>query len=146
MRASYWMIGLLALLVYSGNAHAFDCLPSATAVRQQHPKAWPSWTLRAPGHEGTRCWYDATRSTAHDHQNEAVLEHPKAEMRGAVAPPQEIRESGRRFPPEAMDAVSAPRPDPMASFADRFSAAYGHNFNTDSRPALDGINGIYRQQ
>ncbi len=40
------------------------CLPSASAVRQNYPGAWPSWTLRAPGHENTRCWYPATRTTA----------------------------------------------------------------------------------
>ena len=45
-----------------------SCLPSASAVRQNHPGGWPSWTLRAPGHEGTRCWYAATRDTAHDNQ------------------------------------------------------------------------------
>jgi len=44
------------------------CLPSASAVRQNHPGAWPSWTLRAPGHENTICWYAATRTTAHDHR------------------------------------------------------------------------------
>lgn len=43
------------------------CLPSASAVRQNHPGAWPSWTLRAPGHENTRCWYAATPTTAHHH-------------------------------------------------------------------------------
>jgi hypothetical protein len=41
------------------------CLPSAEAVRQSHPGAWPSWTLRAPGHENTKCWYPATPTTAH---------------------------------------------------------------------------------
>jgi hypothetical protein len=41
------------------------CLPSASAVRENHPGAWPSWTLRAPGHEGTRCWYATTRMTSH---------------------------------------------------------------------------------
>jgi hypothetical protein len=41
------------------------CLPSASAVRQNHPGAWPSWTLRAPGHENTICWYASTRTTAH---------------------------------------------------------------------------------
>jgi hypothetical protein len=47
--------------------HAATCFPSASAVRQGHPKEWPSWTLRAPGHEGTKCWYAATRATARDH-------------------------------------------------------------------------------
>jgi len=41
-----------------------SCLPSASAVRQNHPGAWPSWTLRAPGHEGTTCWYPTKRTTA----------------------------------------------------------------------------------
>jgi hypothetical protein len=44
------------------------CLPSASAVKQNQPEAWPSWTLRAPGHQGIKCWYAATRTTAHDHR------------------------------------------------------------------------------
>jgi hypothetical protein len=47
---------------------ASTCFPSASAVRENRPGAWPSWTLRAPGHEGTRCWYAATRATTHDHR------------------------------------------------------------------------------
>jgi hypothetical protein len=43
------------------------CFGSASAVRQHHPEAWPSWTLRARGHEGTKCWYPTTRTLAHDH-------------------------------------------------------------------------------
>jgi hypothetical protein len=43
------------------------CLPSASAVQQNYPGAWPSWTLRAPGHENTRCWYPAMRTTSHHH-------------------------------------------------------------------------------
>jgi hypothetical protein len=46
---------------------ASTCLPSASAVRENHPGAWPSWTLRAPGHEGRRCWYPAQRTLARDH-------------------------------------------------------------------------------
>lgn len=38
------------------------CLPSLLAVRQSYPDARPSWTLRASGHEGTRCWYPAART------------------------------------------------------------------------------------
>jgi hypothetical protein len=43
------------------------CFASASAVRQDHPDAWPSWTLRALGHEGTKCWYPTARTLAHDH-------------------------------------------------------------------------------
>jgi hypothetical protein len=45
------------------------CFPSASAVREKHPGGWPSWTMRAPGHEGTKCWYAAARTTAHDHRS-----------------------------------------------------------------------------
>src|SRR5215472_1376092 len=43
------------------------CYASASAVRQDHPEEWPSWTLRALGHEGTKCWYPTTRTLAHAH-------------------------------------------------------------------------------
>ena len=57
---------------FAASVPASTCFPSASAVRQDHPGAWPSWTLRASGHEGTRCWYAATRTTAHDHQSEIM--------------------------------------------------------------------------
>ena len=63
---------LLALLVFLTDADALSCFPSAAAVRQESPQAWPSWTLRAPGHEGTKCWYASMRSTAPDHQTQKV--------------------------------------------------------------------------
>ena len=50
------------------------CLPSASAVRQTFPEARPSWTMWAPGHEGTQCWY-ATRPRL------------AARLRAASAPP-----------------------------------------------------------
>jgi hypothetical protein len=40
------------------NQHV-SCLPSASAVLRNHPGGRPTWTMRAPGHEGTQCWYDA---------------------------------------------------------------------------------------
>jgi hypothetical protein len=52
---------------FAPSQDASTCFPSASAVRQSYPGRWPSWTLRAPGHEGTRCWYAATRATARDH-------------------------------------------------------------------------------
>jgi hypothetical protein len=52
------------------------CFPSASAVRQDHPEAWPSWTLRAPGHEGTRCWHATTRAAVDGHRSEMM---PKKE-------------------------------------------------------------------
>jgi hypothetical protein len=40
----------------AASAHDPSCFPSASAVLQNHPGSSPSWTLRAPGHEGTKCW------------------------------------------------------------------------------------------
>jgi hypothetical protein len=57
---------------FPASGHDPTCFPSASAVRQNHPGGWPSWTLRAPGHEGTKCWYAAARTTAHDHQSAMV--------------------------------------------------------------------------
>jgi hypothetical protein len=51
------------------NRDASTCFSSASAVRRNYPEARPSWTLRAPGHEGTRCWYPRNR-TAPDTRNE----------------------------------------------------------------------------
>jgi hypothetical protein len=51
----------------TSRVHTSTCLPSASAVRQDNAGAWPSWTLRALGHEGTKCWYAGTRATAHNH-------------------------------------------------------------------------------
>jgi hypothetical protein len=41
----------------AGSGYDSMCYQSASDVRQNHPGSWPSWTLRTPGHEGTRCWY-----------------------------------------------------------------------------------------
>ena len=52
------------------SGHDVSCFPSASAVLQKHPGVWPSWTLKAPGHEGTICWYASARPRARDHQSE----------------------------------------------------------------------------
>jgi hypothetical protein len=58
---------LLAVFVGVSRSQALDCLPTADAVKQQYPGSWPSWTSRAPGHAAERCWYPASRTTAHQH-------------------------------------------------------------------------------
>jgi hypothetical protein len=55
---------------FASSGHDSTCFPSASAARLEHPGGWPSWTLRSPGHQGVRCWYVATRTTAHDHSSE----------------------------------------------------------------------------
>ena len=53
------------------SAHDPSCLPSALAVLQNRPGGLPSWTLRAPGHEGTKCWHAAARPGGSDHRPKA---------------------------------------------------------------------------
>ena len=60
------------------------CLQSASDVRQNSPGAWPSWTLRALGHEGTRCWYAATRFKAHHHRSEMRRKETALEFPGGL--------------------------------------------------------------
>jgi hypothetical protein len=45
----------------AASSHDVSCFPSASAVLQKHPGVWPSWTMKAPGREGTLCWYASTR-------------------------------------------------------------------------------------
>jgi hypothetical protein len=53
------------------DGHDVSCFPSASAVVQNHPGGWPIWTFRAPGHEGTICWYAAARPRGSDHRSRA---------------------------------------------------------------------------
>ena len=51
----------------ASGGHDASCFPSASAVLQNYLGGWPTWTLRAPGHEGTMCWYAGVRPRGSDH-------------------------------------------------------------------------------
>jgi hypothetical protein len=53
------------------SGHDASCFPSASAVLHNHPGGWPTWTMRAPGHEGTMCWYAAAGPRGSDHRPRA---------------------------------------------------------------------------
>jgi hypothetical protein len=55
----------------AASGHDASCFPSASAVLQNHPAASPTWTLRAPGHEGTQCWRVAAPRNGSDHRPSA---------------------------------------------------------------------------
>ena len=80
----------------AASRHDASCFPSASAVAQNYPGGWPTWTLRAPGHEGTVCWFAAARPRGSDHL-------PKvSEPRGEKTPGKEIvgtTENGLPAPP-----------------------------------------------
>jgi hypothetical protein len=73
----------------AANQHDASCFPSASAVLRNHPGGRPTWTLRAPGHEGTQCWYAAGRPRASDHRTEIM---PSKEIVGTT-------QSGLSTPP-----------------------------------------------
>jgi hypothetical protein len=56
----------------AASGHDASCFPSASAVLQNHPGAWPSWTQKAPGHEGTLCWHAAARPSGNGHRSETT--------------------------------------------------------------------------
>jgi hypothetical protein len=129
-----------ALVLFASFAGASSCLPSASAVRQEHPGSWPSWTLRAPGYEGTKCWYPTTRPD----QNETA---------GQLSPPKTahvVRPSDPNTPDGS--SLSAPAttngfgwsretlvpqdlaiPSPEGSlFSERFDAVFDESFFSHS--------------
>jgi hypothetical protein len=116
------LLAAFAMFTSIPRGHAFDCFASAEAVRQANPNAWPSWTLRAPGHEGSKCWYASTRAAAHDHPNPPVHRNPvmpRTEGVGAKEESEQEVETSSLAPP---DGLRAPNADSGPSFDDRFSA------------------------
>jgi hypothetical protein len=133
-KALRWLVGASAILV-SSQGYAFPCFSSADEVRQENPGAWPSWTLRAPGHEGTKCWYATTRAAAHDHQTPVMA---KTDHAGAKENFERDSEVTGLAP--HTDAV-APSPAPGSSFADRFSAMPSET-STDLQLVIDLFRGV----
>jgi hypothetical protein len=56
----------------AASEHDASCFASASAVLQNHPGAWPTWTLKVTGHEGSMCWYAAARPRGSDHRRERM--------------------------------------------------------------------------
>jgi hypothetical protein len=102
-----------ASMIFAGsNANASVCLPSAEAVKQQDPAAWPSWTLRAPGFEGTKCWYATTRGTAHDHRAVPSRETASAAIKARPEPEPVSAVISKPPKREPVSAVISERPQP----------------------------------
>src|SRR5262249_27989939 len=73
-----------------------SCFPSASAVLQNHPGGWPTWTLKAPGHEGTQCWYAAARPRTSDHRPRASDARSETMVRRELVG---VTENGLSAPP-----------------------------------------------
>jgi hypothetical protein len=68
-------------LVSAASGHDRSCFPLASASLGHHQGASRSWTLNAPGHEGTMCWYASARPRARDHRSEIA---PRQEIIGTT--------------------------------------------------------------
>jgi hypothetical protein len=124
-----------SMVFASSNANAAACLPSAEAVKQQDPAAWPSWTLRAPGFEGTKCWYATTRGTAHDHRTVPSRETASAAIKARPEPePVSTVISARPQPlPQPVSAVISKPPEPeVTGSATKFERVVTSMANLDS--------------
>jgi hypothetical protein len=55
----------------AASGHDASCFLSASAVLENRPGGSPTWTMRAPGHEGTLCWHAAARPSGSDHRASA---------------------------------------------------------------------------
>jgi hypothetical protein len=141
-----------ALVLFATLVEASSCLPSASAVRQEHPGSWPSWTLRAPGHEGTKCWYPATNAAGHDHQIETTQQtSPASAVR--INPPT-MRDRALSAPAAARNGIGRSRetlsPQDVAIlspegslFTERFEALFDESFfgsPADDQWAIERLN------
>jgi hypothetical protein len=73
-----------ASVLFASSAAASPCLPSASAVRQEYPGSWPSWTLRASGNEGVKCWYPSSSVAARDRQTDMARPLGASQTAGAA--------------------------------------------------------------
>jgi hypothetical protein len=87
----------------AGSGYDASCFPSASIVVQHRQGAWPSWTLKAPGHEGTMCWYASARPRHRDHRSEIMPRRERVGMteKGPLAP-------APRFAPPVLSYSRAP--------------------------------------
>jgi hypothetical protein len=127
---------------------ASPCLTSASSMRQEHPGAWPSWTLRVRGHEGEKCWYPATHATAHNHSYKTALKKGPLERRNLQStferkiPNRSLSISFAEVSPldwpltpsaTRSDTTPNPRTSPEASsFADRFAGIFRQDVHRPS--------------
>jgi hypothetical protein len=123
---------------------ASPCLSSASAVRQEYPGAWPSWTLRLRGHDGAKCWYPATRATAHHHDYVRISNKDpigRGEIRATKERPMQngslstlmTKQLGWSPRSTVTEVSAAPAPE-KASFAERFAAVFDKN--PDNRTSI----------
>ena len=134
-----WLIATSAMFG-SSQASAFTCFSSADEVRHENPGAWPSWTLRAPGHEGTKCWYASTRAAAHDHQTPVTARAEHAGSKEDLERDGEVTGLATHS-----DTVEAPGPVPGSPFDDRFSAmpsGTSTDFGSKLQQVIDLFRGV----
>lgn len=145
-----------ASVLFASSAAASPCLPSASAVRQEYPGSWPSWTLRASGNEGVKCWYPSISVAARDRQTDMARPLGASQAAGAArvsTPSNRGRGSFMRtaatkdfgpgrdtLSPEDV-AIRTPEGSP---FAERFDALFVERFfpSSDDDRGVEPLAGI----
>jgi hypothetical protein len=125
-----------AMLFFISPGKSITCFSSADQVRQENPGAWPTWTLRAPGHEGSKCWYASTRAAAGDHRNALRVE---PEPVGSKSPSESttFELPVPTVPPGVLEPIQS------SSFEDRFSAVL-EGAPDDAGPNLQRLIDLFR--
>jgi hypothetical protein len=139
-----------ALVLFSSPAGASPCLSSASAVRQEHAGSWPSWTLRAQGHEGVKCWFPMTSAPGHDQTTRQIS--PAAETATAFrASTPNTRNPDTSAAPVATNGIGRSREtlspqdiailSPEGMFVDRFIFEEGYFASpADDQQAIERFN------
>jgi hypothetical protein len=138
-----------ALVLLSSSAGASPCLSSASAVRQEHPGSWPSWTLRAEGHEGVKCWFPTTSAPGRDQTTRQISPGETATAVRASTP--NTRNPDTSAAPVAANGVGPSREtlspqdiailSPEGMFVDRFIFEEGYFVSpADDQQAIERFN------
>jgi hypothetical protein len=125
-----------AMLFLISPGKSITCFSSADQVRQEKPGAWPTWTLRAPGHEGSRCWYASTGAAARDHRN-ALRAEPEPVSSESPSEGTTFELPVPTLSPEVLE------PTQGSSFEDRFSAVL-KGASGDAAPNFQRVIDLFR--
>src|SRR5882672_5303611 len=82
------------------------CFADAYGVKRHSPDAWLSWTTKMPVYTGKKCYYQTTKSKAHNHSRIAQLAEHRFLMSGV---------------PDSNSGAAAPipRPSPVTQPKDK---------------------------
>jgi len=88
------------------------CFADAYGVRRHSPEAWPSWTLRMPGHAGEKCWFASSRGAVKERHSGHATKKVKQEQKPPKIKIADLEPNHTTIHPEVQQTL--PRPMPYA--------------------------------